>query len=72
MVMKKDLVDVGDKDYDQRQGEFVFCPKCSNEFGGTRGDYFLASPEHIFVCDVCTNKDLQLVRRVCTLEVIKS
>lgn len=70
MVTKKDLADIGDSDYDNRRGEFIHCPDCGNEVGGTRGDYFNLSDDYAFVCE-CSNKDLQLVRRESRLVVIK-
>lgn len=70
MVMKKDLTDVSDADYSQRTMEFIYCPECEAEMGGTRGDYFGVPDDYVFVCE-CGNKDLQLVREIRKLRVIK-
>ena len=70
MVKRKDLVDIGDKNYRERAGEFMFCPVCGNEIGGTRGDYWEVPMDYIFKCE-CGNDDLQLVKRVCSLVPVK-
>jgi len=70
MVMKKDLTDVGDKDYESRKDEFIFCPRCGGETSGTRGDYWSLPDEYVFKCG-CGCADLALVRRKVELQVIK-
>jgi len=71
MIRRKDLVDVADKDYDQRRSEFVQCQDCGEEFGGTRGDYFMLSMDKVFVCPACNSENLALARRVCTTKIVK-
>jgi len=70
MVRRKDLVGIADKNYHERSGEFMFCSKCGNEIGGSRGDYWQVSMDYVFKCE-CGNEDLQLVRRVCRLVPVK-
>lgn len=62
MVMKKDLTDIGDSDYKQRAGEFMFCLECGAEWGGTRGDFWDFADDYVFVCD-CGSKNFQLTRK---------
>ena len=63
MTMRKDLVDVGDSDYDNRQREFMECQECGNEIGGTRGDYWQLPMNHVFACPECGSKDVILVNK---------
>ena len=70
MVMLKDLTDMCDCDYQQRIGEFILCPECGYGMGGTRGDYWYLPIEYVFKCG-CGNTDLQLVRRITKIEIIK-
>ncbi len=53
MIMRKDLADIGDKDYDKRRGEFMQCQDCGEEFGGTRGDFFTIHMDYILYCPEC-------------------
>ena len=69
--MRKDLTDICDSDYQQHIGEFILCPECDDEMGGTRGDYWSLPMEHVFKCP-CGNADLQLVRRITKIEIIKN
>lgn len=62
MITKADLTDIGDSDYGIRQGELVHCRDCSNDFGGTRGDYWLIAADEVFECPICGNTKLALVR----------
>lgn len=71
MVERKDLVDIGDADYDTRRNEFVQCQACGNEFGGTRGDYFQMPMDGVFYCPECGDDNLALVKRVFTIKIIK-
>ena len=34
MVRRRDLVDIGDKNYEKRAGEFLLCKDCGQEGGG--------------------------------------
>ncbi len=73
MVQVKDLVDISDDDYKQRQGEYVKCLDCGASFGGTRGDYWKLSPDFVFKCDDpdCRSENLALVKDVTTTITIK-
>lgn len=62
MIKRKDLVDVGDENYNKRQGEFMLCRECENEIGGTRGDFFMVDMNYIFKCGECKSKNLVLVK----------
>jgi len=70
MVMKKDLRGYGEKDYESRKGEFMYCPRCGAEASGERGDYFSLPDEYVFKCE-CGCADLALVVRRIELQVIK-
>lgn len=73
MVQVKDLVDISDADYKQRQGEYIKCLVCGASFGGTRGDYFQLSFDFVFKCDNtdCRSENLALVKDVKTTTIIK-
>jgi len=71
MIKRKDLVGIGDADYDQRQGEFMQCQDCGAEFDGTRGDYFMLPMDYIFFCPNCGDDDIALIRRVSKIVVVK-
>ena len=71
MVKRKDLVDISDKDYKQRQGEFIQCQECGDFFGGIQGDYFAMEPNDIFTCPGCKSENLALVKEVRTIEIVK-
>ena len=71
MIKRKDLVDIGDTDYHQRQGEFMECQDCGHEIGGTRGDYWQLDMDQIFTCPDCNSENIAIVRRVCTTKIIR-
>ena len=71
MVKRKDLVDIGDADYKERQDEFMQCQDCGAEFGGTRGDYFNMEMEDIFYCPECGSANIAIVRRVSKIVIVK-
>lgn len=71
MVMRKDLVDIGDINYHERQGEYLNCRNCGYAFGGTRGDYFLFDMDDILSCAYCGSQDLAIVRDVTTQFIVK-
>jgi len=71
MIKRKDLVDVGDADYDTRQGEFMECQDCGAEMGGTRGDFFSLPMDYIFPCYDCKSENIAIVRRECKNVIIK-
>ena len=71
MIRRKDLVDVGDADYDTRRGEFMQCQDCEEEFGGTQGDYFMMPMSDIFYCPECCSENIAIVRKVCKNVMIK-
>ena len=71
MVQRKDLVDIGDNDYDQRQGEYMLCQDCGESLGGTRGDYFNCSMDYIFRCINCGSENIAIVKDITTQKIIK-
>jgi len=71
MIKRKDLVDIGDADYDTRRNEFMLCQDCGAEFGGTRGDYFMLGMDYIFECPDCGDDDIALVKKVCKNVIVK-
>lgn len=71
MIRRKDLVDIGDADYDQRRDEFMQCQDCGEELGGTRGDFFLMPEDETFVCPECNSENIAIVRRVYEIVVVK-
>ena len=71
MIKRKDLVDVGDADYKERQGEFMQCQDCGEVMGGTRGDFFMMDMEYILVCPECESENVALVRKVCENVIVK-
>ena len=71
MVLRKDLVGIGDDDYHDRQGEYVQCQDCGASFGGTRGDYWEYPMDHMFVCSECRSEILALVRDVVSTRIVK-
>jgi len=70
MVRRKDLVDIGDKDYQKRSDEFILCDNCGAEFGSTRGDYFMQGMDFVFSCPECKSKNLRLVKKVYSYKTI--
>ena len=71
MIRRKDLVDIGDGDYQARQEEFMECQDCDAVIGGTRGDFFMADMNWIINCPECGNDDIALVRKVCKNVIVK-
>lgn len=71
MIRRKDLVDVGDADYDTRWGEFMQCQDCGEEIGGTQGDFFSLPMDWIFTCPECASRNIAIVRRVVEIVVVK-
>lgn len=73
MIRRKDLVDISDDNYQQRQGEFMQCQDCGVGFGGTRGDYFAVSMDYVFHCpnSQCDSINLALVKEIRTIKIIK-
>ena len=71
MIRRKDLVDIGDKAYETRRNEFMQCLDCGEEFGGTQGDFFMASMDAIMNCPECGKDNIALVRKVCKNVIVK-
>lgn len=71
MIMRKDLVDVGDADYNTRRNEFMQCQDCGEEIGGTRGDFFSLPMEWVFSCFECGSENIAIVRRVSEIVIVK-
>jgi len=46
----------------------LFCPNCGAEHSANAGDYFMASPDHVFTC--CDRPMLLVIKRI-GYEVIK-
>ena len=71
MIMRKDLVDISDTNYDTRRNEFMQCQDCGEDFGGTQGDFFMMSDDALFYCPECGSDNIAIVRRVCKNVIIK-
>jgi len=73
MIRRKDLVGIGDADYDTRRGEFMQCLDCGEEFGGTQGDFFMMPMNDCIRCPGlgCGSENIALVRKVCKNVTIK-
>lgn len=71
MIRRKDLVDVGNADFDTRRSEFMQCQDCGEEIGGTQGDFFLMPMDEVFVCPECRNKNIAIVRLVHKIVIVK-
>ncbi len=71
MIKRKDLVDVGDKDYDTRRNEFMQCLDCGEEFGGTQGDFFMTNMDATMDCPKCESENIAIVRKVCKNVIVK-
>ena len=71
MIKRKDLVDIGDADYDARRSEFMQCQDCGEEFGGTRGDFFMVFMDSLFYCPRCGSENIALVKKVCQNVIVK-
>ena len=70
-IYRKDLVDVGDEDYKERQGEFLMCPTCFLESGGTsRGDLWDHPMDFRLCCPECGG-DFMLVKARREIDIIK-
>lgn len=70
MVKVKDLTDISDNDYQERQNEYMLCQDCGEICGGTRGDYWSMGNDHTFVCN-CGSENIALVVDVTTIKIIK-
>ena len=72
MVQRKNLTDISDNDYEQRQGEYIKCLICGHSFGGTRGDYFDLPMDYIFKCPIsdCGTDNLALVKDITITKII--
>jgi len=70
MIRRCDLVDGGDGDYDKRAKEFMYCPDCDREIGGTCGDYFMIPMNREIHCPYCGG-ELFLARKTVELKIIK-
>lgn len=71
MIRRKDLVGIGDADYDIRRNEFMQCLDCGEEIGGTKGDWFYCPMDWIFSCPECKGRNIAIVRKVCKIVIIK-
>ena len=71
MIKRKDLVGVGDADYDTRQDEFMQCQDCGGEIGGTRGDFFIIHMDSLLYCSECGSENLAIVKKVCQNVIVK-
>ena len=71
MIMRKDLTDVGDADYRDRQSEFIRCMDCGMESGGTRGDFWELAMDTFLRCGQCGSENLAIVRKHILKEIIK-
>ena len=71
MVKRKDLVGVGDDDYDVRRNEFMQCQDCGTEMGGTQGDFFSLPMDYIFHCFNCNSENIAIVRLVHKIVIVK-
>ena len=71
MIRRKDLVDVGDADFDTRRNEFMQCLDCGEEFAGTRGDFFMTNMEATMDCPGCESENIAIVRRVEKIVIVK-
>ena len=50
MVKVKDLHDLVLVTNRVKKSELLFCHECGSEFSASSGDYFMADPNHIFMC----------------------
>lgn len=48
-------------------GIHLFCPTCGDKWAASRGDYFMASPDHVFRCE--HDDTLMQLTRTVTREV---
>ena len=71
MIKRKDLVDIGDADYNTRRNEFMLCQNCGTEFGGTQGDYWTIQMNYALYCPECGSENIALARKVCQNVIIK-
>jgi len=71
MIRRKDLVDVGDADYNKRQDEFMQCQDCGEEFGGTQGDFWSIHMDCLLYCPECGSENIALVEKVYQNVIIK-
>jgi len=63
-VKRKDLADIGDRDFSIRQGEYMQCQKCGESIGGTQGDYFMYAMDDVLTCPACQSENLAIVRDI--------
>lgn len=70
MLQRKDLVDIGDADYNARRSEYIQCLDCGIQSGGTRGDFWQIGMEDTFQCH-CGSKNLILVRDLTETVIVK-
>jgi len=68
MIARKDLAEIGDEN---RHNEYVLCSDCGEQFGGTRGDYFMQAMDTPFTCPCCKSTNLALAVNVTTIRIIK-
>jgi len=71
MIKRKDLVDIGDADYDTRRNEFMQCLDCGEEMSGTRGDFFSLPMDWVFSCPAYNSERIAIVKKVCKIVVIR-
>jgi len=71
MIRRKDLVDIGDADYNKRCGEFMQCQDCGELIGGTQGDYYMMAMDDVFKCPECGSENIALARQVCKTVIVK-
>lgn len=72
MVKRKDLVDIADKDYAKRQGEFMQCQDCGEEIGGTQGDFWSLQMNYVLRCPECNSENLAIVKVTGVITIIRS
>ena len=71
MIRRKDLVDISDKNYKQREGEFMQCQDCGEEFGRTQDDFFTIHMDYLLYCPECDSENLALVKNVTQTVILK-
>jgi len=71
MIRRKDLVDVGDADYETRRNEFMQCLDCGEEIGGTQGDFWSIHMDYLLYCPECSSENIAIVRKVCKNVIVK-
>lgn len=71
MIRRKDLVDIGDKDYDTRRNEFMQCQDCGEEFNGTQGDFFTIHMDYLLYCPECGSENIAIVKATRVITIVK-